>query len=724
MAKTRRAAAPAPRPLRMERWDVLGVVGLVFSALGLTAFIGLFSRDGFVVAASGAAYIEVFGRAAPIAAISCVLVGPGLLLSGVRRRPIFGLGHVAAAVAFVLGLTALAGLAAPEDALAADSGGWIGRFIGHGLAASVGAAPAYALLAIATVAAVGYALLASARGAAATRLTGRLLIEGAVRMGKIAAATASAAKRRLGPIFRPQSATESHRAQEAPAPAADAPEAVNGSSNPEDWEQGPLIRTAPTPAAAPTAEDEDEGPWTLPSMDLMQPTPPATDVPDAEIRSKAQVIVDTLASFNIEASVPEAIPGPVVTQYLVRPGTGVKVARITALANDLALKLAARSLRIEAPVPGRPYLGIELPNDEPLVVSVREVMESEAWVGSRANLKLALGKDVAGMVRVVDLTAMPHLLIAGSTGAGKSVCLTSLITGLLCQTTPDELHLVLIDPKMVELVTFDGVPHLRMPVVTDIDDAVPVLTWVSREMARRYRIFNKAGVRNLTSYNANPTEATDGKPLPYLVTVIDELADLMMTAPGDVERLLARLAQLARATGIHLVVSTQRPSVDVVTGLIKANFPTRISFMVSSQADSRTILDGAGAERLIGRGDMLFAPPEGGKPIRVQGVYTDDAEINGVVDHWREQGEPQRLTTEDLQQAIEQGDSDEDELYVSATELVMRHESITPDLLSRELQVGRSKAQKLAMQLEAEGFVGPPEPQSARRPVLQRSETA
>ena len=724
MAKTRRAAAPAPRKLRVERWDLLGLLGIILSALGLTAFIGLFSRDGFVVAASGAAYIEVFGRAAPIAALASVLVGPAVLLAGVRKRPVMGVGHVGAAVVFVLGLAALVGLAAPEGALPADSGGWIGRFIGHGLAASVGGAPAYALLAIATVAAVGYALLASARGAAATRLAGRLLIDGSVRMARIAAAMASATARRLGPIFRPQSAAAGRSKSAAPAPAAASAEEVNGSTTPEDWQQGPLIRTAPTATASPAAEDDGEGPWTLPAIDLLQPTPPATDVPDAEIRAKAQVIVDTLASFDIEASVPEAIPGPVVTQYLVRPGTGVKVARITALANDLALKLAARSLRIEAPVPGRPYLGIELPNDEPLVVTVREVMEAEAWVTSRSNLKLALGKDVVGMVRVVDLTAMPHLLIAGSTGAGKSVCLTSLITGLLCQATPDELHLVLIDPKMVELVTFDGVPHLRMPVVTDIDDAVPVLTWVSREMARRYRIFNKAGVRNLSAYNANPTEATDGKPLPYLVTVIDELADLMMTAPGDVERLLARLAQLARATGIHLVVSTQRPSVDVVTGLIKANFPTRISFMVSSQADSRTILDGAGAERLIGRGDMLFAPPEGGKPIRVQGVYTDDAEIKAVVDHWCAQGEPQTLTTDDLRDAAEQGDSDEDELYVSATELVMRHESITPDLLSRELQVGRSKAQKLAMQLEAEGFVGPPEPQSARRPVLQRSETA
>ena len=724
MAKTRRAAAPAQRHLRVERWDVLGFAGLVLSALGLTAFIGLFSRDGFVVAASGAAYIEIFGRAAPIAAIASGLVGPALLLSGVRKRPAISPAHVAAAVVFVLGLTGLVGLAAPENASASASGGWIGQFIGPGLAVGVGEGPAYGLLAIATVAAAGYALLASARGATATRLAGRLLIGGTRHAVRVSTAAASATARRLGPIFHPQSKVANRAAPDPPMSSAAAPEEANGAPKPEDWQQEPLIRTAPTAATAPAEDENDAGPWTLPSVDLLQPTPPATDVPDAEIRSKAHVIVDTLASFNIEASVPEAIPGPVVTQYLVQPGTGVKVARITALANDLALKLAARSLRIEAPVPGRPYLGIELPNDEPLVVTVREMMESEAWVASRANLKLALGKDVVGTVRVVDLTAMPHLLIAGATGAGKSVCLTSLITGLLSQATPDELHLVLIDPKMVELVTFDGVPHLRMPVVTDIDDAVPVLTWVTREMARRYRLFNKAGVRNISAYNANPTDATDGKPLPYLVTVIDELADLMMTAPGDVERLLARLAQLARATGIHLVVSTQRPSVDVITGLIKANFPTRISFMVSSQADSRTVLDGAGAERLIGRGDMLFAPPEGGKPIRVQGVFTHDAEIKAVVDHWRAQGETQTLTADDLRDAAEDADSEEEELYVAATELVMRHETITPDLLSRELQVGRSKAQKLALQLEAEGFVGPPEPQSARRPVLQRNETA
>lgn len=722
MAKTQRAAAPAPRAVRLERWDVLGFVGCALAGIGILALIGIFTREGFVVAAVGAAFAEIFGRTAPIAAIASTLVGPPLLLSGTRRQVAIGIGPIVAAVVFVLGLSGLAGLAASEITATAEGGGWIGKILGEGLAAGVGEVPAYALLAVASIAAAAYALLASSRGAAATRFAGRMLINGTSRLLEVAGRGGMATGRLLKPVFRPRSDKPSaDPLYKPPAISETPPRADEVDPRPEDWQQEPLIRTTPVAAATlPASGGDNDGPWLLPPIELLHPAAPAADVPDTEIRAKANVIADTLDSFNIEATVPEAIPGPVVTQYLVRPGAGVKVSRITALINDLALKLAAHSIRIEAPVPGRPYLGIELPNDEPLVVTVREVMESEAWVSSTSNLKIALGKDVAGAVRVVDLTAMPHLLIAGATGSGKSVCLTSLITGLLAQATPEELHLVLIDPKMVELVTFDGVPHLRMPVITDVEDVVPVLTWVSREMARRYRIFNKASVRNISSYNSNPTDATSGKPLPYLVVVIDELADLMMTAPGDVERLLARLAHLARATGIHLVISTQRPSVDVITGLIKANFPTRISFMVSSQADSRTILDSGGAERLIGRGDMLFSPPEGGSPSRIQGVYASDEEIKAVVDHWRAQGEPQIVTAQELREAGEQIDDGDEEIYVAATELVMRHETITPDLLSRELRVGRSKAQNLAMQLEEDGFVGPPEPQSMRRRVLDR----
>ncbi len=446
-------------------------------------------------------------------------------------------------------------------------------------------------------------------------------------------------------------------------------------------------------------------------------------MPEDEILAKAAVIENTLASFGIESVVAEAIPGPVVTQYLVRPGTGVKVSRITALANDLALKLAAKSIRIEAPVPGRPYIGVETPNDRPAIVTIRELMESQTWASSDARIRVALGKDVAGQVRIADLTAMPHLLIAGATGAGKSVCLTSLISCLVYQLTPAEMQLILIDPKMVELVTFQGLPHLRMPVITDVDEAVPVLTWVSAEMARRYRMFNKAGVRNIEGFNAKAADEAGLEHLSYLVVVIDELADLMMTASGDVERLLARLAQMARATGIHLVISTQRPSVDVITGLIKANFPTRVSFMVSSQADARTILDTAGAERLIGRGDMLFAPPDGAATTRIQGVFASDAEIAAVVDHWRRQGEPELIGATEINQSLNDSHNRDERLYVEATELIMRHDSVTPDFVSRELGVGRRMALGLIERLVEEGFLGEPEPQSLRRPVLQR-ETA
>ena len=727
MPKTRKSAAGGASGLRVERWDVLGFLGFMLGALGLLALIGQFSRDGLVVAAVGTGMAEIVGRAAPLAALALLVLGPVILVAGARRRLIIGRGHLAAVLLFVTALTALADLAARDGAPAvSQAGGWIGRRVGDGLFVSVGLGPAYLILGLAAVASLAFAITALPWGVTAIRVLGR----GVIVAVNVAARAARRAGQRLGarakPLFRPAGTdSDRPRASEATAdsrenPAGSAGPPIEPPENPAEWRQEPLIRLR-SEADVELEPPSGDGRWELPPLDLLKRPQGEARVSTDEIRAKATLIEDTLASFGIEATVAEAIPGPVVTQYLLRPGPGVKVARITALANDLALKLSARSIRIEAPVPGQPYVGLETPNDDPLTVTVREVMESEAWVTSKAGIRLALGKDVVGDVRVVDITAMPHLLVAGATGAGKSVCLTSLLTCLLYQLNPDELQLILIDPKMVELVTFESVPHLRMPVITDVNDVVPVLTWVSNEMARRYRIFNKAGVRNVDRYNADPTDETNGQPLPYLIVVIDELADLMMTTPGDVERLLARLAQMARATGIHLVISTQRPSVDVVTGLIKANFPTRISFMVSSQADSRTILDGAGAERLIGRGDMLYAPPEGGKPIRIQGVYAGDDEIKAVVEHWRAQGEPELVSTDALSNADTIGENEDKPLFVEATELVMRHESITPDLLSRELRIGRSKALKLAHRLQVDGFVGPPdEPQSLRRRVLQR----
>ncbi len=721
MTRRRPATTARSSSLTIDRWDVLGFLGFVVAALGALALVGQFSRDGLVVAAVGAAANEIVGRAAPITAIVALVLGSAALIAGARHRPVVRWSHVVAALLFVVSLAALAALASQDlQQSAEDAGGWVGQGIGRGLEVSVGLGPAYMFLGLLAVGSLAYAITASPWGIAAIGMAGRTVIAGAGLAARSLRRLAIATSTRAAPLFRPRPVGGAEPpVQSDIAPSIPEREPEVGSEDQRSWLQEPLIRVADA-ATIDIEPPSSDGRWRLPPIDLLRRGEATVDVSTDEIRAKATVIEDTLASFGIEASVAEAIPGPVVTRYLLRPGPGVKVARITALSNDLALKLAAQSIRIEAPVPGQPFVGIETPNDQPAIVTLREVMESPAWVSSSARIRVALGKDVAGEVCVADMNGMPHLLIAGATGAGKSVCLTSLITGLLTQLTPDELQLVMIDPKMVELVTFEGIPHLRMPVVTDLDDVVPVLTWIGNEMARRYRMFNKAEVRNIDAYNAGPMTESGGSRLPYVVVVIDELADLMMTAPGDVERLLVRIAQMARATGIHLVVSTQRPSVDVLTGLIKANFPTRISFMVSSQADARTILDGAGAERLIGRGDMLYAPPEGGKPRRIQGVFAGDEEIRDVVNHWRDQGEPELVTTEELRTLREDGPDEEHELFVQATEFVMRTDSITPDMLSRELRVGRTKALKLAHRLQEEGFIGPPEPQSLRRRVLER----
>ena len=718
MATSRRAGVLKVGTLKLERWDLIGFLGFIVGVYGFLVLVGQFVSNVAVISGVTQATADGLGRVAPLAAMAAVLVGGAALVAGTRRQSNIDVTYVVAAAVFVVALAAMTDLAARTSERGLSPGGGL---IGGGLASVVrtriGDVAGYVIFSVAAVSSLAYGLTASPWGTKAISRPGRIVIWSIRLAGGQSARLVAAANSRARPWFTPSVRTDDADERQ---PVSDEADAVSDatSSYSDAWEQKTFIRTS-EPVAAEVPPPEDSGPWCLPSIDLLSVTDTSVEVSEDEIVSKAATIEETLASFNVKVKVAEAVPGPVVTQYLVQPGPGVKVARITALANDLALKLAARSVRLEAPVPGQPYVGLETPNDDPATVTLRQVMESEAWVASDAEIKIALGKDVAGHVRVVDLARMPHLLIAGATGSGKSVCLTSLITGLIFTKSPDDLQLILIDPKMVELVGFEGIPHLRMPVITDVNEVVNVLTWVSNEMARRYRIFNKAGVRNLDAYNSDPLDDTDGA-LPYIVVVIDELADLMMTAPGDVERLLARLAQMARATGIHLVISTQRPSVDVITGLIKANFPTRISFMVSSQADSRTVLDSAGAERLIGRGDMLFSPPEGGTSQRIQGVFVRDDEIREVVDHWRSQGDPTHITPVELSEVTEELVEDEDEIFVEATELVMRHDSITPDMLARELRIGRSLALKVAHRLEVEGFVGEPAPQSLRRPVLQR----
>ena len=398
-----------------------------------------------------------------------------------------------------------------------------------------------------------------------------------------------------------------------------------------------FVENKPLPVAAGSI-------WTLPRVADMLESGTDVDVNSAAIRERVEVIEHTLESFGAPATVVEINQGPTITQFGVEPNylvqrggkrTKVKVGKIAGLADDLALALAARSIRIQAPVPGKGYVGIEVPNSAKALVSLRDVMESAEYGRMRSSLRIGLGQNVAGQPIVADLAAMPHLLIAGTTGSGKSVCVNGLIACLLLQNTPDDLRLVMIDPKRVELTGYNGIPHLAAPVVVDMDRVIGTLQWALREMDNRYKLFSTAGARNIVEYNKKIRRDPNTQKLPYIVIFIDELADLMMLAPEDTERSVTRLAQMARATGIHMVIATQRPSVDVVTGLIKANFPARIAFAVASGTDSRVILDATGAERLLGQGDMLFQSPDAAAPVRLQGCFVSDGELARLISYWQ-----------------------------------------------------------------------------------------
>ncbi|MDI7278092.1 MAG: DNA translocase FtsK, partial [Anaerolineae bacterium] len=455
---------------------------------------------------------------------------------------------------------------------------------------------------------------------------------------------------------------------------------------------------------------------------------------EAEIRFQGQVIEETLAHFGVPARVVDVQRGPTVTQYGIEPGfveratasggtirRKVRVSRIVALSSDLALALAVPAVRIEVPVPGRPLVGIEVPNRQTTLVNLRSVIESDAYRRIRSPLRVALGQDVSGHPVAADLATMPHLLIAGATGTGKSVCLHSLIACLLLENPPDALNLILVDPKRVELTIFNGVPHLVAPVIVDVPQVVAALRWLCQEMDRRYGVFARHKVRHIEGLNA-AVGRRKAERLPYIVLCIDELADLMLVAPEEVERSICRLAQMGRATGIHLVVATQRPSIDVVTGLIKANFAARVAFAVSSQVDSRVILDAAGAEQLLGRGDMLYMAPDASHLVRVQGCFTSDAELSAIASHWRlsveteEAGEPEPAPWEGLVP----GPDDEDELLQQALELVHEHGQVSASLLQRRLRVGYPRAARLVEQLEALGIVGPDPGGGRPREVLAR----
>jgi S-DNA-T family DNA segregation ATPase FtsK/SpoIIIE len=501
---------------------------------------------------------------------------------------------------------------------------------------------------------------------------------------------------------------------------------------------------------------------------LSDPSGPIDRLTDEQLKTQSEVLTKALLNFGIEGKVTEVHPGPVVTMYEFEPAPGIKVARIVNLADDLALAMKAISLRIVAPLPGKSVVGVELPNPSRETVALKDVVTSEAFTRSRSKLRLALGKDIFGKPVAADLKTMPHLLVAGATGAGKSVALNTMLMSLLFTAKPDEVKFLLVDPKMLEFKSYDGLPHLLRPVITDAKSAARGLGWVVQEMERRYKLLAEAGVRNVDDYNrrvakeqgvlpkeaveVKPTQAdlpieflsedarlaagestvsegpkpvaepkTPPSPLPYIVVMIDELADLMAVAPKEVEEKIARLAQMARASGIHLVLATQRPSVDVLTGLIKANFPARIAFQVSSKTDSRTILDANGAEALLGRGDLLYLASGTGKIVRLHGSFVPDDDVHRVVEFVKKQASP--VYTEELRSLKQEDAKDEeegqDEVYEQAKELVISSGQASASLIQRRLRVGYPRAARMIEQMEQEGIVGAPG-RDGRREVLAR----
>lgn len=472
-------------------------------------------------------------------------------------------------------------------------------------------------------------------------------------------------------------------------------------------------------SAVPKAEGKR--PYRLPPMTMLNPGKGQSGGLSDEVRQNARILQETLQSFNIDAKILNASQGPAVTRYELEPAAGVKVSKIVHLADDIALKLAATDIRIEAPIPGKAAVGIEVPNKKLSGVTIRDVLDTEAFKNTVGGVPVSLGKDIAGNPVIADLTKMPHLLVAGSTGSGKSVCINTFIASILFKQRPEDVKLILIDPKVVELSNYNGIPHLLTPVVTDPKKAASVLRWAVREMDDRYKRFALTKTRDISRYNElHPEEA-----MPFVVIIIDELADLMMVASNDVEESICRLAQKARACGMHLVLATQRPSVDVLTGLIKANVPSRIAFAVSSQIDSRTILDMAGAEKLIGKGDMLFYPMGASKPLRVQGAFISDAEIDKMTEFIKQQGEPEY--DESVQKAqSEHNDSEmdffEDELMRQAIDMVLETGQASASMLQRRFRIGYTRAARMVDTMEAMHIVGPSNGSKAREILMTPEE--
>ncbi|MGE5592261.1 MAG: DNA translocase FtsK [Betaproteobacteria bacterium] len=716
---------------------VMAVLGTFIVGLGAFGLVCLFSElpgaqydAGAVGEGVAAALRGVAGEWAII--LPLVLVAIGVVIAIGR-----GTSAVAARVTGLVCITgALLGL---------SSGGTVGRRIAGQLSWAVGKVGAVVLCAVVLLAGVSLA----ADVPVPRLLTGlarplaRGFRSGAKGFVKIVMVLlrggAFVARRILLPLFEepePTAATEEdqHRVAEqapargeaaearAPGPARSAARLKNRSTDSKD-EAAP-VHGGPVPGEAvlpgKKLEPPRDGGYVLPPITLLgYPARPAK-WKQGEAPDHSKLLEETLASFGVKGRVTQVDRGPVVTRYELAPAPGIKVSKIMSLTDDIALALAASGVRLEAPIPGKSAIGIEVPNPEISFVYLREVLQSSEFQRHKSKLAIALGKDIAGKPVVGDLENMLHLLVAGATGSGKSVCLNALIASILFKATPEEVKLLMIDPKRVELTTYDGIPHLLAPVVTDTREAGGYLRWVAQEMDNRYRLLGANGVRNIERYNSlcksGKLRDAEAKPLPYIVVIIDELGDLMMVAQKDVEDVVSQLAFMARAAGIHLVLATQRPSADVVTGIIKMNIPSRIAFAVPSQVDSRVILDTGGAERLLGKGDMLFFPVGAPKPIRVQGAYVSDSEIEAIVDFVRAQAEPTYVAESVTREATD-GESlgEEDPLFEDAVRLILETEEASISKLQRRFRIGYTRAARLIDAMESRGLVGPYEGSKPRK---------
>jgi S-DNA-T family DNA segregation ATPase FtsK/SpoIIIE len=706
----------------------MDILGVVLAIVGLLTLLSLFSENKSSLTGDWISALKyVFGWGVYILPVGLLVLGTWLVARNVDRLPALNIERVIGMLLLFIGLLVafhvLDGprVTAYERAIAGQGGGYIGYLFQKGLVGAIDVG--------------GTVIVVVAWLVIALAMTLDLTMH---EMFKWTGPLGAKLKDRLNQSFqklahRPAGSKTPEEALDDFTPLQPPPMAQPASALPP----GVTVRTnlPSSPAML----------WVLPKVgDILEP-PEAPKVNEEFIQKRARLIVETLASFGAPSQVVEISRGPTVTMFGVEPlfvesragQTRVRVGKIASLADDLALALAAPRIRIQAPVPGHGYVGIEVPNEEMALVALREVVESEVFTRNKAPLRFALGKDVAGHPKATNLEFMPHLLIAGTTGSGKSVCVNAILSCLLLSNTPDDLRLILVDPKRVELTGYNGIPHLLAPVVVEIERVVGALQWMTREMDNRYHKFAEMGARNIADYN-DRMASQGGKKLPYLLVVIDELADLMMISPDETERTITRLAQLARATGIHMIIATQRPSVDVVTGLIKANFPARIAFAVASNTDSRVILDQPGAERLLGRGDMLFQAPDAPAPVRLQGVFVSDIEITRLVDYWKQQagasspyaaaaggtpggtagilplGAPLKQVPmfEDI--TALQGDP----LLNDAIDTVRREGRASVSMLQRRMRIGYTRAARLVDTMEEKGIVGPPEHGTGVREVL------